>query len=173
MRKLLYHESYLCFITTVTKNRRPVFVDSKLAERLGTMIHHGCHLKGFVLLTYAIMPDHFHLLVISKKFIERASQAGKILSIVEGGLSRPPDQQPPDSSLAALMQSIKGTFSRTLKPGSVWQRGNFTWFIDDASSACRVMDYITLNAWRAGLPRRFSKAPYVWVDEKQIGNLLR
>lgn len=166
MRKLPYDLSYISFITTVTKNRRPLFLNPKLAERLGTMIQMACRSKGFVTLAYTILPEHLHLLVCSTALIERASEKTRSTE-VEGGFSKPPE-----FTVGNLMQSIKGTFSRTLGPGPSWQPGYFNWYVTDPRDLLRITNYVMNNYRKTNLPDYFGREPYVWIDEKQIPELL-
>lgn len=189
MPRIPYDPNYLCFITTVTHQRQPLFRDVRLAERLGTMIHMACRLKGFVPLTYAILPDHIHLLICSQQLVERTlesvrSTAGNNLARVEGGLfppryfwvrqagSRSAVTSPPDATIGSLMQSIKGTFSRTLNAGSTWQQGYFCWYVTDVRDVTRTADYIIHNYQKTHLPLSFGQEPYVWCDTLLIGKLL-
>lgn len=177
MRRIPYDPNYLCFITTVTDKRRPIFRDPKLAERLGTMIHMACRLKGFVPLVYAILPDHLHLLVCSQFLVRRTLESvrrtkpercsGTSFVRNSGGLSSPPEFQP-----GALIKSIKGTFSRTLPSGTVWKRRYHCWMISDARDAARVVEYITYNHRHSGVPKRYGQEPFVWRDDTLFGQLL-
>lgn len=189
MLRVQAEPSSLYFITAVTNDRRPIFRDRKLAERLGTMILMACRLKGYTLLVYSILPDHVHLLVTavteelalekaSSNDLRRASSndfdlptadptdSGRVTSTQQGEtrLSRPPS-----ATVSRLMQSIKGTFSRTLQSGHVWQRGSFIWLIDHPDDALRVIEYIRYNYRKTNLPNRFGRSPYVFLDEAAIG----
>ncbi len=186
MSKIPYDPNYLCFITTVTHQRRPLFRDVRLAERLGTMIRMACQSKGFVPLAYAILPDHVHLLVceraqyfnvdlaIPERALERTRSAGGNTTAqennpipVEGGFSKPPS-----FTVAELMQSIKGTFSRTIHQGRIWQPGYFCWYVHDARDASRVTNYIIYNYRGSNLSDIFSREPYVWIDHDRLAYLL-
>lgn len=202
MRKLLYNSQYISFITTVTKHRRPLFLASELAERLGIMIHMACRSKGFVPLAYAILPDHVHLMVCAPTLIERALEStrstigkasvhDKKLTLAEGGLSSSPSTRgdfsthdkiqslvegglssPPDPTISDLMRSIKGTFSRTLDRGSVWQPGYFCWYLEQAHDVIRTTDYIIHNYQHSNVTDKFGHEPYVWVDRSYLDLLL-
>jgi hypothetical protein len=158
------------------------------------MIHLACRLKGFVPLIYAIMPNHFHLLVCSESLAARAQERAHAVSLnqermvrlrsvanqpgdsvsdlvpkaLDGGLSRLPSDR-----LSKLMQSIKGTFSRTVEHGHVWRRGNYILYLDNGNDATRVATYIINNSKRAGLPTRFSRQPYVWINTKILLKLIK
>ncbi len=194
LRKLPYDPSYISFITTVTKGRQPIFRDAKLAERLGTMIHMGCRQKGFTPLAYAILPDHLHLLVCSTILTRglespRSTSGGidwtnKNTQSVEGGLfpfqinttvdgiPPPGGASPPVPTIGDLMKSIKGTFSRTLIPGSIWQAGYFNWYINDPRDLYRRVAYVMYSYQKTGLPDMFGREPYVWQDAEHLPTLL-
>jgi REP element-mobilizing transposase RayT len=187
MPRVTFDPNLLVFITTVTHQRQLLFRDIRLVERLGTMIHMACRLKGFAPLTYAILPDHFHLLVCSdrlkRRTLERvrriepnlvqsdgadSSYKTKLDLLMETGeLSSPPAKE-----VGALMQSIKGTFSRTLPHGQVWQRRYHHWIIGDTLDAYRVVEYIVYNYRHTRVPKRYGKEPFVWRDNELIGSLL-
>ncbi len=183
MPKIPYDPNYLCFITTVTHKRRPIFRDQKLAERLGTMIMMACRLKGFVPLVYAILPDHLHLLVCSQHLLLRTLESVRSnnqTSGEAGGGLFPPLAGPrlsavaslPAPQVGALVKSIKGTFSRTLPHGTVWKRRYHCWMIIDGRDAARVVKYITYNYRHSGVLERYGREPYVWCDDGMIGQIL-
>ncbi len=156
------------------------------------MIQMACRLKGFVPLVYAILPDHLHLLVCSQRsaqrtlesvrcaggardtagmtdarIIEKASETVTDYAWYSGGLSGPLEPQP-----GALVKSIKGTFSRTLSHGTIWKRRYHCWLIIDARDATRVVEYIAYNYRHSGVSEQYSQEPFVWRDDKLIGQLL-
>lgn len=180
MPRIPYDPNYLCFITTVTHQRQPLFRDVRLAERLGTMIHMACRLKGFVPLTYAILPDHVHLLVCSQQLVPRTLESvrGTSQDLFSDGLENISQldmgalSSAPTAEIGALVQSLKGTFSRTLPRGKVWQRRYHCWMLSDPRDSARVIAYIIYNYRHSGVSEQFGKEPYVWRDELLIGKLL-
>jgi len=158
------------FITTVTKDRRPLLCDIWLVQRLATMIQMACAMKEFVLLAYAILPDHVHLLVVDQRILERMRwEDGGLDSSVptnhtEGDLSRSPD-------VGDLMRSIKGTFSRVQQQGHVWQRRYYLRHVG-ADDLERVVRYIRFNSRKHNLPECFEHEPYCWIDESILERML-
>ena len=144
------------------------------------MIRMACAQKGFVPLVFSILPDHVHLLVSAtpraEPALEKAGSTGKgnVISFnndhthtAEGGFSKPPSV-----SIPKLVQSIKGTFSRSLLAGHLWQPGYFLWYIDDHRDAVRTADYIIHNYQKNNLDKRFCREPYVWIDHDQLHKVL-
>ena len=171
------------FITTVSKDRRPLLRDIRLAQRLATMIRTACTMKGFTLLGFSILPDHVHLLVIHQRILERmrweggifvnarregmasdGTECGRPSHTAEGDLSRSP-------AVGDLMRSIKGTFSRTLQQGHVWQRRYHLRHVG-ADDLYRVAGYIRFNFRKHQLNHTFGQEPFVWMNESIFERML-
>lgn len=187
MLRVTPEENSLVFITAVTKNRQRIFDDPKLAERLGTMSMMAARQKGYTVLAYAILPDHLHLLVYPTQTCERTERTfekarsphagGGFFShrnhtALLAGSRRLAVTRPPDFTVGQLMQSIKGTFARTMQQGHIWQRRYFTWYIDDPPDAERAIEYIVRNWQKSRLDQRFGLAPYLWEDVRAIASIL-
>ena len=56
-------ENLIYYITTVTQNRLPLFVEASFIIPLYDSLHYYRHKLNFKLLGYVIMPDHLHLLL--------------------------------------------------------------------------------------------------------------
>ncbi len=147
------------FVTTVTKDRRRLFDDIGLAKRLATMIRMACRTKGYHLLIHGILPDHLHLLVLPKitSSILEIMPSGS--NNTKGTLSRVP------VAVGNLVRSIKGTFSRSMMQGHVWQRRYNLRHIMTPEDLVRTVEYIQHNYQKHHLPERFGREPYVWLDQ--------
>ena len=85
--------------TTVTFNREPIFKDSKAADIVLEAILFGKRQEWYYLLSFVIMPDHMHLIIIPRK-----------------------------KNISECMKSIKGFSARKInegfsRRGSIWQMG--------------------------------------------------
>src|SRR4030066_1516161 len=60
-------KGYAYMVTTVTLHREPIFSDSKAADVLLEAILFGRKQKWYYLLSFVIMPDHMHLIIIPKE----------------------------------------------------------------------------------------------------------
>src|SRR3972149_3531164 len=72
------------FITTVTHNRQKVFAGASAAEMFLEELNYARQELGFALLSFVVMPDHVHLLLVPRS----------------------------PSPLSLVMQTIKGRFAR-------------------------------------------------------------
>ncbi|MFH0829121.1 MAG: transposase [Candidatus Kerfeldbacteria bacterium] len=188
------------FITTVTKDRRRLFSDVRLAYRFATMIRLACQTKGFTLLGFCILPDHAHLLVIRQGILERmpwaqggeaidfsllnvdatfsrapletarrkARKGGERLSSphTKGALSRAP------GSLGDLMRSMKGTFSRAMMSGHVWQRRYHLRHVVNGEDLLNVVNYIQYNYRKHDMSESYGREPYVWLNKSILKRML-
>ena len=118
---------YPSFITTKTLNNHPFFFDSSNAEFLVSSILFGCRNNWFDLVAFVVMPDHLHLITISK---------GK--------------------NISQIMHSIKSFSSKeitkaTLREGSVWQPSFRDFTLWSEELVIEKINYIHNNPVRKGL----------------------
>src|SRR5438105_15134585 len=116
------------FITTVTRQRTPLFRSQPKAELMMDVLLHYREQMRYVLHEFVIMPDHLHLL------------------LTPGA----------DISLERAMQLIKGGFSYRLgkaKTGLIWQESFTNHRIRDEHDYERHAGYIRMNPVRARLWR--------------------
>ncbi|MBI4093325.1 MAG: transposase [Candidatus Kerfeldbacteria bacterium] len=175
------------FITTVTKDRRRLFCDVRLAHRIATMIRMACRTKGYFLLGFCILPDHVHLLVMRQGILVtafggippsfemnicggkrtpwvRGREATDLSSpYTEGTLSRVP------ASVGDLMRSMKGTFSRTIQQGKIWQRRYHLRHVMNSEDLLNVVNYIQYNYQKDDLPESYEREPYMWLNKSILG----
>jgi len=128
-------------ITTVTRDRRPVFADWQRGRHVvWTLIREWDRAET---LAYVVMPDHLHWLM----------------------------QLAPGATLPAVMQSVKGVSSHRLNRtrqwrGAVWQRGYHDHALRDEEDIVDAARYVVANPLRAGLVRRLGDYPLwdaVWL----------
>ena len=113
--------------TTVTLQRDPIFADSKTANILLEAVFFGRKLQWYYLLSFVIMPDHMHLIII-----------------------------PRSKNISECMKSIKGFSARKINlrlrgNGPLWQSGFYDYILDTEEKVLSKMRYIEDNPVRKGL----------------------
>ena len=183
---------YIYFVTTNVQDGRWFFVIPERAEPLGQAKITCCRMKGFDLLAFAILPNHVHLLV-------RKLRAGEIIirhtATPQRTLenmrcrekfnasewtflfthrrlsSRRSLQKPPCYTLSELMQSIKGTYSRSLPKGKFWHRRSFIRIIGSTEYLNNVLNYVRYNYRKMRLSEHYGQPPFVFYDHTPIDRL--
>jgi putative transposase len=129
---MVYH------VTTVTLNRRPVFLDLWAARRVARELA-TCQTEGLVdTLCHVLMPDHLHWLI--------QLRAG---------------------SLSLLMRRLKGRTSRALG-GNLWQPNYHDHALRADEDLRATARYIVANPLRAGLVKRLGDYAHwdsIWLEE--------
>ena len=115
--------------TTVTCDRKPILRNSKAADIVLEAILFGRRQKWYYLLSFVIMPDHMHLIIIPK-----------------------------ERNISECMKSIKGFSSRKInegfsRRGSIWQRGFYDYILDSEEKVTSRIRYIEENPVRKGMVR--------------------
>jgi REP element-mobilizing transposase RayT len=128
---------YPYFVTAVTKGRRPILGDPRAADLLVSELGQLRDEIGFLLLAYALMPDHIHLVVVPG----------------------------PSTSLSGIMQSLKGRFARHWnqrlgRRGSVWQPRYYESAVRTEAQLIRWLEYVAHNPVQAGLAKSPEEYPY-------------
>ena len=128
--KHIYIKDYPYVVTTVTLNREPIFKESKAGDILLEAILFGRRRQWYYLLSFVIMPDHMHLIII-----------------------------PRDKNISECLKSIKGFSVRRInsvfdKRGSVWQNGFYDYILDNEEKVLSRMRYIENNPVRKGIVTR-------------------
>jgi len=124
-----YVPNAIYFITAVTYERRPIFADDANIELLRATMRKAKKYHPFRMHAYALMPDHFHLLIYV----------------------------PESTNISKLMQSIQWNFTRNHKAAhgvttsvKLWQRGFWDHVIRDDNDFERHFDYIHYNPVKHG-----------------------
>jgi putative transposase len=131
----LPNEAY--FITTATYDRVPSFAKPETAEAFVEELLRLRSELGFLLLSYVVMPDHVHLLIVPG----------------------------PNAGLARVMQHAKGRFARRFNAsnggqGKLWQARYYETMVRDEDSLQRRVDYIEDNPVEAGLAEDALSYPF-------------
>jgi putative transposase len=128
--KHMYIKDYPHVVTTVTLDREPIFKESKAGEILLDAILFGRRQQWYYLLSFVIMPDHMHLIII-----------------------------PRDKNISECLKSIKGFSARRInsvfeRKGPVWQNGFYDYILDNEEEVLSRMRYIENNPVRKGMVTR-------------------
>ena len=120
-------EGYAYFVTTVVAERRPIFAEPDAAELFLETLYENRRRYGFLLLSFAVMQDHVHLILLPA----------------------------PRNSISDVMRHIKGSFARTYNErnggmGAVWQRSFYEKAIQSERALRETLDYIEANPVVAG-----------------------
>jgi putative transposase len=120
-------ENHLYFVTSKTKNNKPIFLNPANAELFMQTLFDCRKRYGFLLLGFVIMPDHFHVLIMPK-------QEYKISSVV---------------------QKIKSLFAYKMRDvgvkGSVWQKSFYDFVVYSEEKLGEKLNYIHANPVRKGI----------------------
>lgn len=175
-QRQIHQTEYPYHITTVTADRAPVFENSQFALIVHETIRTSCVLKGFDLIAHAINPDHIHLMVWKYK---KSTNDGLITRVREPALGQNTIESTcriftqrafskargdrTSADISHLMQSIKGTFSRFIHQGRLWQPRFFSRIVQSEDQFNSTLQYIALNHRKHQLPEQYSVSPYVYI----------
>jgi len=130
-------------VTTVTIRRDPIFKESKTADILLDAILFGKREHWYYLLSFVIMPDHMHLIII-----------------------------PRDKNISECMKSIKGFSARQInaifeRRGPIWQGGFYDYILDGEEKVLSRMRYVEDNPVRKGLVTNSGDYPYSSINHRE------
>ena len=128
--------NYPHFVTTTTRERRPVFAEDRASSLLVETIEAWRTKTGTQLLAYVVMPDHVHLLVVPGRL-----------------------------GLGHFMRLVKGRFARYWNQreghsGALWQERYYETVIRTDAGLERCIDYIHRNPVTAGLSATAGAYPH-------------
>ena len=120
-------DEYPYMVTTATVDRKPIFKNKTLANILLKAIWFGKTQNWYHLLSFVIMYDHLHLIIVPNR-----------------------------KNISRCMKSLKGYSARRINiklgdRGSVWQSGFYDYILDSEEKILRRMLYIEENPVRQGL----------------------
>ncbi len=118
---------YPAFITSKTRDNHPLFANHALCEIVVSCLYYGRSKKWFELLSFVVMPDHLHLIVI-----------------------------PREKNISQVMHSIKSYSSKEInrslsREGPVWQSSFRDFTISTPVQLLQKAGYIHNNPVRKGL----------------------
>jgi REP element-mobilizing transposase RayT len=142
-------KEYPYVATSVTINREPIFEETKAADILLEAILFGKRQKWYYLLSFVIMPDHMHIIIV-----------------------------PRDKNISECMKSIKGFSARRInlvlsRTGSVWQNGFYDYVLDSEEKLLTRMRYIEDNPVRKGLVMQSENYEYSSIKYRKETDLAK
>lgn len=135
-------------ITTNIIDREPIFTDNKAADILLEAILFGRKHQWYYLISFVIMPDHLHLIIIPK-----------------------------DKNISECIKSIKGFTSRKIneilgRQGTLWQSGFYDYILDNDEKILSRIKYIEENPLRKGRvinPEDYKYSSAKYREETDLG----
>jgi len=139
----IHIKEYPYVTTTVTLKREPMFADFRAADILMEAVLFGKKQQWYYLLSFVIMPDHMHLVIIPK-----------------------------DKNISECMKSIKGFSARQInrvlnRKGSIWQVGFYDYVLDSEEKVLTRMKYVEDNPLRKGLVNRSEDYEYSTINHRE------
>jgi putative transposase len=137
--KRFYVPGQIYFITTITENRRKIFIDE---ENIGILLETFQMYREkyrFKLIAYVILPDHFHFMIIPSKEI----------------------------NISKIMKGIKGSSARNInrskgRKNSIWQHQFLDHIIRKGDDYKKHIEYIHNNPIKHQLADSNSIQKYKW-----------
>src|SRR6185295_7100538 len=147
-RFLISQDSPVLYITTVTKDRLPVFRTDQMKDVLCRAIDEARKSAGSLLFAYVIMIDHMHLLT------SRPSTTSEVLRVLKGLTARRIiDYLKVNNNQTSLAKLAHQERERNYKY-SLWQTEKNVLPIFSEKFFIEKLNYIHLNPVRAGLCER-------------------
>jgi len=125
--KHIHLDDFPYVATTVSQNRERFFSDPLAASILIKCLFFGKTEGWYYLLSFVVMPDHLHIIVVPRK-----------------------------KNISGIMKVIKGFSAKKInelydRSGSVWQEGFFDYVLDNEEKVLSRIKYIEENPVRKGL----------------------
>ena len=142
---LISQDSPVLHITTVTKDRLPVFRTDQMKEVLCRAIDEARQSAGFLLFAYVIMLDHMHLLT------SRPSTTSDVLRVLKGLTARRVIDYLKASSYFYSLAKLQHQKQDRNYRYSLWQTEKNVFPIFTEGMFMQKLNYIHQNPVRAGL----------------------
>ncbi len=133
------------FITTVTKNRLPVFRTAGIAGVACAALNEARVSGGFSIFAYAVMPDHFHLLTDSRR------KPSDTLRFIKGIVSRRVLQYLKENGFQTSLEKLRVQQRSGRGEYSLWQHHSNILLVTSESVAMQKVNYIHKNPVSDGL----------------------
>jgi len=155
--KHIHLEGYPYFITTTTREKIKVFSEQKWADSLLSCLYYGRENNWYLLLSFVIMPEHLHLIVVPQT--KNISQIMKAIKGYSARIMMRDKNVPPIHGKDIMMRDknvppIPGKDRRgfpTQHNNSLWQEGFYDYILDTEGKLLTKIKYIEENPVRAGL----------------------
>jgi putative transposase len=154
-------DSPALYLTSVTKNRLPVFRTPTLAEIACKAIDEARGSARFLLFAYVIMPDHLHAIVGSEL------KPSKVEQYINGIMARRVIQYLKDNNFDSSLRKLRHTARERGYQHSLWDHHPNAKLLTNEDVFLQKVNYLHKNPVRAGIVEhpndyRFSSAR-IWV----------
>ena len=154
-------DSSAYYLTSVAKDRLPVFRKDNIKEIVCKAIAEARTSAGFLLFTYAVMPDHLHTIVGSEL------KPSKVLQYINGIISRRIMQFLKDEGHKRSLEKLRHEDMRRNYRYSLWDHHPNAKLLTSEDVFLQKVKYVHQNPVRAGLVEvaedyRFSSAR-IWA----------
>jgi len=173
-QRRIYQDEYPYFVTIRTKENIPLFDNIEYAILFAKVIYKKCRIKHFDVLSYQIMPDHVHLLIIHKYHqAQPAVVARHFNKKTSAGTAARARRI---FNISELIHGIKSYYYSQMND----QYGiNFQFFqprfysriVNDNKYLKNTIHYIKHNPVKENLPSKYRQSPYQYFDWGKINNL--
>src|SRR3989338_5251887 len=153
--KHIHLEGYPYFITTTTRENIKVFSEQKWADSLLSCLYYGRENNWYLLLSFVIMPEHLHLIVVPQT--KNISQIMKAIKGYSARIIMRDKNVPPIHGKDIMMRdrNVPPIPDRRGFPtphnNSLWQEGFYDYILDTEGKLLTKIKYIEENPVRAGL----------------------
>ena len=110
------------FVTTVTLHRNPIFAEARVARLFVDTLYDARAGYGFLLLSFAVMPDHVHLVLLPSG----RNQISDVVRFIKGAFAR-------------------NYNARSATEGSIWQPSFYRRLVRSNARLRAVVAYVDKN----------------------------
>ena len=169
-RHSLHHQVYC--ITTVTRDRHPLFTDLNTARLLVHELRRLHESKNITSLAWVIMPDHLHWLIQLNGSDNYAGRMNSALQKTADPAVGSNSFDQPNWPLSRVVKTLKARSALTINrqlghSGSLWQRAYYDRAARKDEDIRQIARYIIANPLRAGLAQNIGDYPHwdcIWMD---------
>ncbi len=136
------------FLTSVAKNRLPVFRSDKIKAVTCAALGEARKSGGFGLFAYVIMPDHLHLITGSERL------PSDVLRFVNGIISKRVIDYLKDGKHQSSLEKLRQADKARGYKHSLWEHHNNVLYLTSEGMFMRKVNYLHQNPVRAGLSGR-------------------
>jgi putative transposase len=175
-QRRIYQCAFPYHITFNVLDREWFFDDEAKTEILYEIILNAGDMKNHAIYQFCIMPDHVHLLYKTDDHTDiwPPHRTLEKVRCGDGDIFFRNEPFPGcGAALSNFVQSIKGTFSRKMHMGHIWQRRFHDEIIQTEEQLESVINYIYFNPIKAELPEKWSKHPYQYKNNELTEQLFR
>ncbi len=136
-------ENHAFFVTSKIKGNQPYLLDHHLAELFIETLYVCRKRYGFLLLSFVVMPEHFHALIIPQK----------------------------GYTISGVMQKIKSLFVKKMREelnweGNFWQKSFYDFVVYTDKKLIEKINYILQNPVRRGLVQKVEDYPFSTANKR-------